>query len=57
MNPPTHRSHWAILIALAGAGLAVVVYTVTADVVWTIIPLLLTVAAVRRLLRHDASKP
>jgi len=57
MNPTTHRGHWAILLALAGAVLAVVVYTVTADVVWTIIPLLLTVAAVRRILRHDAGKP
>ena len=57
MNPPTHRGNGAILIALAGAVLAVVVYTVTADVVWTIIPLLLTVAVVRRLLRHEASKP
>jgi hypothetical protein len=57
MNPTTHRGYWAILITLAGAVLAVVVYTVTADVVWTIIPLLLTVTAVRRVLRHDASKP
>lgn len=57
MKPTTYRGHWAIVIALAGAVLTVVVYTVTADVVWTLIPLLLTVAAVRRLLRHDASKP
>jgi len=57
MNPSTHRVHWAVLTALAGAVLAVVVYTVTADFVWTMIPLLLTVAPVRRLLRHDASKP
>jgi hypothetical protein len=57
MNPTIHRGHWAILIALAGAALAVVVYTVTADVVWAIIPLLLTVTAVRRLLRRDANKP
>ena len=57
MKPTTYGGHWAIVIALAGAVLTVVVYTVTADVVWTLIPLLLTVAAVRRLLRHDASKP
>jgi len=57
MHPSTHRGPWAILIALTGAGLAVVVYAITADVVWTIIPLLLTLTAVRRILRHDASKP
>ena len=57
MNPTTHRGRWAILMTLAGAVLALIVYTVTADVVWTIIPLLLTVAAVRRILRRDASKP
>ena len=28
MNPTTHRGRWAILIALAGAGLAAVVYTI-----------------------------
>ena len=59
MNPTTHRGRWAILMTLVGAVLAVIVYTVAvaADVVWTIIPLPLTVAAVRRILRRDASKP
>ena len=59
MNPTTHRGRWAIPMTLVGAVLAVIVYTVAvaADVVWTIIPLPLTVAAVRRILRRDASKP
>lgn len=57
MKPTNQQRHWAILIALVGAVIAVVVYTVTADVIRTVIPLLLTVAAVRRLLRHGASRP
>jgi hypothetical protein len=50
-----HRALWSILTALGGSVLAVVVYIFTADVVWTIVPLLATVAAVRRLLRHGAT--
>ena len=46
-----HPARWAILIGLAGVILAAVVYVLTADVVWTIVPLLVTFAAVRRLLR------
>jgi hypothetical protein len=47
----TTTTRWSILIALAGLILAMTVYVLTADVVWTIVPLLVTVAAIRRLLR------
>jgi hypothetical protein len=53
---PQHRALWTGLVFLAGAVLAVIVYSVTADVVWTLIPLLLTVAGMRRMLSHNASK-
>ena len=53
MHTDTHHvNRWAVLLALAGICLAVVVYAATADVVWAVVPLLLTVAAVRRVLRH-----
>jgi hypothetical protein len=58
MNPTTRdRAAWAVLVSVSGVALAAVIYIVSADVVWAIIPLLLTVAAVRRLLRRDANKP
>ena len=47
-----HPARWAILIGLAGVILAAVVYVLTADVVWTIVPLLVTFAAERWLLRN-----
>jgi len=52
-----HRVAWVLLTALTGVLLAAVAYTVSADVIWTLVPLLLTVAVVRRLLRHDANNP
>ena len=51
MPATTHHPRWPILIGLAGVIVAAVVYVLTADVVWTIVPLLVTFAAVRRLLR------
>jgi hypothetical protein len=50
-----HLTRWTILTALAGILIAVIVYLRTADVVWTLVPLLLTVAAVR-LLRRRATR-
>ncbi|HET6987817.1 MAG TPA: hypothetical protein VFI00_14430 [Kribbella sp.] len=50
-----HRALWSILTAFGGSVLAVVVYIFTADVVWTVVPLLATLAAVRGLLRHRAT--
>lgn len=52
---PGSRGMWPVLTGLAGVGLAVVVYLLTADVIWTLVPLLLTVAAVRRLLAHGTA--
>jgi hypothetical protein len=52
-----HHARWSILIALAAVILAVIVYVLTADVMWTIVPLLVTVAAIRRVLRHGRDQP
>ena len=51
MPAPTHNARWSVLVVLIGAVVAAVVYAVSADVVWTIVPLLMTVAAVRRIRR------
>jgi hypothetical protein len=54
MHASTHAlTLWAVLAALTGAVVAVVVYLLTDDVVWALVPLLLTVAPVRGLLRRD----
>jgi hypothetical protein len=55
--PPTthHLARGPILLGLTGVILAAVVYVLTADVVWTIVPLLVTLAVVRRLLRKDGT--
>ena len=53
---PTHNAGWSALVVLIGAVAAAVVYALSADVVWTIVPLLMTVAAVRRIRRGDATR-
>ena len=56
MPASTHTARWSVLVVLIGAVVAAVVYAVSADVVWTIVPLLMTVAAVRRIRRGDATR-
>ena len=56
MPAPTHKARWFALVVLIGAVAAAVVYALSADVVWTIVPLLMTVAAVRRVRRGGAAR-
>jgi hypothetical protein len=52
------RHTWVLVAScLAGAVAAGVVYIVTTDVVWTLVPLLLTVALVRRQLARKGPGP
>lgn len=53
-RPIPHATLWALVIALIGVITAVIVYILTTDVVWTAVPLLLSVAAARPLLRRRA---
>lgn len=51
-------TRWAVLAILAGAIAAVLVYVLTSDVVRSVIPLLLAVAALRLVLRRrHAGRP
>jgi hypothetical protein len=43
----------SILIALVGVVVAAVVYVLTKDVVWTIVPMLLSVGVARTFMRRD----
>ena len=51
MPAPTHNARWYALAVLIGTLAAAVIYGLSADIVWTIVPLLMTVAAVRRIRR------
>lgn len=53
---PTHNARWSVLVVLIGAVAAAVIYALSADVVWTIVPLLMTVAEVRRIRRGGATR-
>ena len=53
---PTTKG-WAVALGAGGVVAAVVVYSLTTDVVWAVVPLLLTVAAVRRVLQRGAADP
>ena len=55
MRPTTKG--WAVALGAGGVVAAVVVYSLTTDVVWAVVPLLLTVAAVRRVLQRGAADP
>jgi hypothetical protein len=43
---------WTILLTTAGVVAAAIIFTLTHDAIWSIVALLLTVAAVRRVLQH-----
>jgi ABC-2 type transport system permease protein len=43
---------WAVVLTTAGVLAATLIFTLTRDVIWSAIPLLLTIAAVRRVLPH-----
>ena len=43
---------WAVALGAAGVVASALVYMLTADVIWSVVPLLLTVAAVRRVREH-----
>ena len=56
MNVDTSRRfRWPIIAAVLGVILAAV-FLVTGDVIWTLVPLLLTIAAVRRLARSESGR-
>jgi ABC-2 type transport system permease protein len=53
MLTPPHRSMvWTILLTTTGVVAAAIIFTLTHDAIWSIVALLLTVAAVRRVLQH-----
>lgn len=43
---------WTVALGSVGVVASAVVYVLTADVIWSVVPLLLTVAAVRRVRQH-----
>ena len=43
---------WSIVLTAIGVLAAAVLFTLTHDVIWSVVALLLTVAAVRRVPRH-----
>jgi hypothetical protein len=51
-----HDAGPLVVIALAGVVASVVVYVLSTDVVWAIIPLLIAVAVARWLLRRRANR-
>ena len=57
MNVDTRRRfRWPIIATVLGVILAAAVFLVTGDVIWTLVPLLLTIAAVRRLARSESGR-
>jgi hypothetical protein len=46
----------AVVAGLAAVIAAALVYALSSDVIWAIIPLLLAVPIVRRLMRHGADR-
>ena len=46
------RTQWAILVGVAALIAAVLIYALSSDVIWAIVPLLLAVAIVRRVMRR-----
>ena len=54
MEATTHHiDPWALLVVVAGVLASVIVFVLTSDLIWSIVPLLVMVAIVRRLPRHD----
>ena len=51
VTPAQLATIWAVALGAAGAVASAVVYALTTDAVWSVIPLLLSVAAVRRVRR------
>jgi hypothetical protein len=49
-----HRAQLAILAGLAAGIASALVYALSSDVIWAIIPLLVAVAIIRRLMRRGA---
>jgi hypothetical protein len=57
MNVDTRRRfRWPIVASVLGAIFAAAVFLFTEDVIWALVPLLLMVAVVRRLARHEAGR-
>ena len=54
MRTPTHTMIGAAAMILIGVVVAVIVYALTTDVVWTAVPLLRSIAAGRQFFRHKA---
>jgi hypothetical protein len=51
-----HRAQLAIVTGLAAVLASALVYALSSDVIWAIIPLLVAVAAIRRLMRRQADR-
>ena len=43
---------WAVALGAAGVAVSAVVYLLTADVIWSVVPLLLSVAGAHRVREH-----
>lgn len=54
MRTPHHATVGAVVMVLIGVAVAVIVYALTTDVVWTAVPLLLAIAAARQFYRRRA---
>jgi ABC-2 type transport system permease protein len=52
LTPPNRPMAWTIVLTATGVLAAAVIFTLTHDVIWSVVALLLTVAAVRRVPRH-----
>jgi hypothetical protein len=50
---PSKPTIWTIALVTVGVVASAVIFTLTRDVLWSAVALLLTVAAVRRVLRHS----
>lgn len=52
MTTPNKPTIWTVALTMAGVGAAALIFTLTRDVFWSAVALLLTFVAVRRVLQH-----
>jgi hypothetical protein len=52
LTSPNKPMVWTIVLTATGVLVAAVIFTLTHDVIWSVVALLLTTAAVRRVLQH-----
>ena len=53
---PQNRMVWAVILTILGVLAAALLFALTKDVIWSLVPLLLAISAVRGVL-HRGDKP